>query len=485
MIKYILKRIWITLPTLLVISLLTYFISINAPGDPVEVMLNRAEGSGSLHVKGSPSDKEYNELRHLLGFDLPLFYFSLTDATESDTLYKISKAEHRKSLKRMSNRYGNWDHVSAYYLSIKQADEILEKAMIKSVSDSFPADAEKILSLKTGIYGLYAQTDEITTKDKIEKIVNEIQSNYLLNQSLQNTLSLKINVIRDGFNKVITEKNPYQKYIPAFNWYGFNNQYHNWITNFIIGDFGISYQDKRPVASIIKSALSKTLGISLTSILIAYLIAIPLGIHAAVNKDSIKEKTITTTLFILYSLPNFWIATMLVVFLCGGDYFSWFPAPGSAPIPDDAPFWYKFTESIYRLILPLFCWTYGSLAFISRQMRGGILSSISQDYIRTARAKGLTEEQIIKRHALKNSLLPIITLFASIFPLAISGAFVIENIFNISGMGKLSLDALYARDYPVIFTIMMFTAILTIMGNLISDILYSFIDPRITYNASN
>ena len=172
---------------------------------------------------------------------------------------------------------------------------------------------------------------------------------------------------------------------------------------------------------------------------------------------------------------------MLVIFLCGGDYLSWFPAPGGAPIPDDAPLWYKFSEGAYRLILPLFCWTYGSLAFISRQMRGGILASITQDYIQTARAKGLNEKQIVWKHALKNSLLPVITLFASIFPLAISGSFVIETIFNIPGMGKLSLDALYARDYPIIFTVMMFTAVLTMLGNLIADILYALVDPRITF----
>jgi peptide/nickel transport system permease protein len=227
--------------------------------------------------------------------------------------------------------------------------------------------------------------------------------------------------------------------------------------------------------------MEKTLGLSLMSILLAYLIAIPLGVHSAIKKGTQGEKTITTTLFVLYSLPNFWIATMLVIFLCGGDYLSWFPAPGGSPIPDDAPLWYKFSEGCYRLLLPLFCWTYGSLAFISRQMRGGILASITQDYIQTARAKGLDEKKIIWKHAMKNSLLPVITLFASIFPLAISGSFVIETIFNIPGIGKLSLDALYARDYPIIFTVMMFTAILTMLGYLVADILYALVDPRISY----
>ena len=184
----------------------------------------------------------------------------------------------------------------------------------------------------------------------------------------------------------------------------------------------------------------------------------------------------------LYSLPNFWIGTMLVIYLCGGDYFSWFPAPGADPIPDDAPFSYWITQTLYKSILPLFCWTYGSLAFISRQMRGGMLNVIGQDYIRTARAKGLDEKTVVWKHAFKNSLIPIITLFANVFPYAISGSFVIEFIFQIPGMGKLTLEALNARNYPVIFSSMMFTAILTMVGTLIADILYAVVDPRISFS---
>jgi peptide/nickel transport system permease protein len=171
---------------------------------------------------------------------------------------------------------------------------------------------------------------------------------------------------------------------------------------------------------------------------------------------------------------------MLVFFFCGGDYLSWFPDPNYM-VPEDASFIQRFFTKLYMLILPLFCWTYGSLAFISRQMRGGILQNITQDYIQTARAKGNDERTIVWKHAFKNSLLPVITLFGSIFPIAISGSFVIESIFNIPGMGKLTLDAFASRDYPIIFTVTMFTAILTLIGNLVADVLYVWVDPRISY----
>ena len=465
MLKYIFRRILIFIPTLAAISLLTFFISVNAPGDPVALMLNRADGSQGQNSQNSAVDKYYAELRQQLGFDLPVFYFSLTDATISDTLYRIYEREHKETLKRLSNEYGSWSAVSDYYLSAKRLESELYLFPTNELNFSRIAESKNL------IQKLFENHEE----ENIKKIISNISN------QISDTLENEQSHLQSDFEKMVAEKKSHRKYIPVIHWYGLNNQYHRWIMSFITGDFGISYQDKRPVNDSLFEAMGKTLQISLLSILLAYCIAIPLGVQSAVKKGTRSEKTITTTLFILYSLPSFWIATMLVIFFCGGDYLSWFPAPGSAPIPDDALLWYKFTEGSYRLILPLFCWTYGSLAFISRQMRGGILSNIHQDYIRTARAKGLDEKQIIWKHALKNSLLPLITLFASIFPLAISGSFVVETIFNIPGMGKLSLDALYARDYPIIFTVMMFTAILSMLGNLVSDILYALVDPRISY----
>jgi peptide/nickel transport system permease protein len=134
-------------------------------------------------------------------------------------------------------------------------------------------------------------------------------------------------------------------------------------------------------------------------------------------------------------------------------------------------------------VLPLFCWTYGGLAFVSRQMRGSMINSLSQDYIRTAKAKGVSERGVLWKHSFKNSLLPIITLFASVFPLAISGSIVLEIIFSIPGMGKLAFDALGARNYPVVYTVVMFSAVVTMLGYLVADICYALVDPRISYSS--
>ncbi|MEZ5021989.1 MAG: ABC transporter permease [Chitinophagales bacterium] len=183
----------------------------------------------------------------------------------------------------------------------------------------------------------------------------------------------------------------------------------------------------------------------------------------------------------MYSLPNFWIATLLIIYLCSPENLHWFPAYGLGEFKEGMNFFQKLGVRAYHIVLPLFCWTYGSLAFLSRQMRGGMLNVLSQDYIRTARAKGLEENKVIYKHAFRNSLLPIITIFGNVLPAMISGAIVIEVIFSLPGMGRMLLDAIVFKDYPVVFTLVLLTAFLTMLGYLIADILYAVVDPRISY----
>ena len=247
---------------------------------------------------------------------------------------------------------------------------------------------------------------------------------------------------------------------------------------FIRFDFGKNYE-LQPVSEVIKGGLFWTVLLSFCSILLTYSIAIPLGVYSAKRKGSTADNLISTVLFMLYSLPNFWVATLMIVYLC--EVLGWFPVFGLGDVAADATFLETFQTRAYHLILPLFCWTYPSLAFLSRQMRGGMLVTLSQDFIRTARAKGLSEKMVIWKHGFRNSLLPIITLFANVFPRMVSGSIVIEVIFGIPGMGKIMLDAINSSDFPTVFTMVMLTALLTMIGYLIADILYALVDPRIRY----
>ncbi len=274
----------------------------------------------------------------------------------------------------------------------------------------------------------------------------------------------------------------------TFRWNGTHNQYHLWMADMLHGNFGVSFQDQRPVLDKILERVPITAFLSIISIVLSFLIAIPIGIYSAgkSRENSTIDKGVSTTLFILYSLPTFWIATMLIIFFGGGDFLSWFPNNGLHG--NDYPYasWLANTgDLLWHLVLPVICYTYPTLAYLSRMMRGSMLDVIRQDYIRTARAKGLAEKIVVYKHALRNSLIPIVTIVGGILPSLVSGSLIIESIFTIPGLGLLEWNALTARDYPVILAVFTIGAVLTLIGILISDILYSVVDPRIAYSSNS
>lgn len=472
MLKYIFKRVLIFIPTLIVISLMTFVISINAPGDPVETMLNQNMGGDGQSGEKLANEQTYIDKRKELGFDLPLFYFSFTNKTYPDTLYKIPRKAHRETLQRLSYEYGVWENVGQYYKNLQKLELKVFEVMPNEENSS------KLRKIKDNLSSLYLTYEE----DKIKQTVENIELDIFKDKNIKLSVEKEFFDFKNSYDHMLVDKKTINRYIPTIYWYGLKNQYHQWISNFVVGEFGISYQDKRPVSSKIFDALKWSMILSILSIVIAYMVAIPLGVRSAVDKGKTSEKIITTGLFLLYSLPNFWVATMLIQYLGDGDGLGWFPTHGLGELPETAPYWDRFFETAYHFILPLFCLTYASFAFISRQMRGGMLNVLEMDYIRTARAKGLKKQVVVWKHAFRNSLIPIITLFANIFPAAISGSFIIEVIFSIPGMGQLTLQAIFQRDYPIVFTVLMFSSILTLVGILIADIMYAFVDPRISFS---
>ena len=258
-------------------------------------------------------------------------------------------------------------------------------------------------------------------------------------------------------------------------------QYWRWIGKLARLDFGRSYKDNRPVIQRIRERLPVTLQLNIISLLLTYLIAIPIGIYSSTHQHSAGDKAATVTLFILYSLPSFWVATILILFLCGGDYLHWFPLTGLQSLGSEhLTLFHRLLDRIWHMVLPIACLTYAELAFVSRQMRAGMLETIRQDYIRTARAKGLTERAVVYRHALRNSLIPIVTLLGLLLPEMLGGSVIIESIFTIPGMGQLGFEAILYRDYPVVMAISTIAAFLTLVGILLSDFAYALVNPTIS-----
>jgi peptide/nickel transport system permease protein len=261
-------------------------------------------------------------------------------------------------------------------------------------------------------------------------------------------------------------------------------QYKIWLLELARWNFGTSFKDHRPVWDKIKEALPITLTLNLIEILIVYFISIPLGVFSAMRRESVADKSVMVMLFLLYSLPSFWVATLLLMYFAGGDYFDWFPIAGiMSDGAESLPLGQKLLNIAWHLVLPVTVMVYGSFAFLTRFSRTTMLEVIKQDYIRTARAKGLPYKQAIWRHGFRNSLIPLITLMGTLLPALLGGSIIIEQIFSIPGMGRLAFESVLARDYPTIMAIATLSALLTLVSLLLSDLAYVWVDPRVSFKA--
>lgn len=260
-------------------------------------------------------------------------------------------------------------------------------------------------------------------------------------------------------------------------------QYASWLGRLVTFDFGVSYRDQRPVSDKILETLPITLQLNIISIFLIYVISVPIGVYSSTHQNTLGDSFVTLALFILYSLPSFWVAMLLILYLGGGNYLDVFPIYGIESLGAERLPWHAWLwDRFMHLVLPVFCLTYGGLAGLSRYARAGMIETIRQDYIRTARAYGFSEKVVVYKYALRNSLIPIITLMGTLLPALIGGSVIIERIFSIPGMGRLTFDAILSRDYPVIMGTLSVSAFLTLLGLLLSDILYAVVDPRIKYD---
>ena len=256
-------------------------------------------------------------------------------------------------------------------------------------------------------------------------------------------------------------------------------QYWSWLKKLVRGDLGTSFSsDHRPVADKILERLPITITINVLSLLIIIALAVPMGVLSAVHQDSLFDKVTAVIVFIGFAVPTFWLALLLMIFF--GIHLGWLPISGLRSLNYEyLSAWGQLTDLARHLILPVFISAFGGLAGLSRYMRANMLEVIRQDYILTARAKGLSERQVIYRHALRNALLPAITILGLSIPGLIGGSVIFETIFAIPGMGQLFYMSVMARDYPTVMGILLIGAMLTLVGNLIADISYAVADPRI------
>ncbi len=249
-------------------------------------------------------------------------------------------------------------------------------------------------------------------------------------------------------------------------------QYWEWASRLLTGDWGRSYRDQAPVLDVIGSHLFATLELMATAILIAVLLGVWIGVMGAVRRYSFADMLATVGAMVALSIPTFWFG--LVVIYIFSVRLQWLPAGNMYTVGDGS-----LLDFLHHLIAPALVLALVEVAVWSRYMRASMIDVINQDYIRTARAKGLPERRVLIRHALRNALLPMITLAGLELPTLLGGALVTETVFTWPGMGRLFLDSLGYRDYPVVMGILMVSALLVLLGNLLADILCAVADPRI------
>ena len=258
-------------------------------------------------------------------------------------------------------------------------------------------------------------------------------------------------------------------------------QYFNWLARLVKLDFGRSFIDDELVITKIKARIPITFTISLLSMFLIFLIAVPIGVFSAVYEGTLFDRIMTVFVFIGFAMPTFWLALLLMKYF--GVTLNWLPVSGIRSLQfEQYSFWGKLIDYARHLILPVGISAFTGLAGISRYMRTNMLGVLRQDYIRTAKAKGLPDNRVYFKHALKNAMLPVITILGLSLPGLIGGSVIAESIFAIPGMGKLFYDAVMSRDYPLIMGVLIIGAFLTLLGNLLADTAYCLADPRIRFS---
>lgn len=257
-------------------------------------------------------------------------------------------------------------------------------------------------------------------------------------------------------------------------------QYINWLGRFIRLDFGQSFIDNRPVMDKVLERLPATLLLNITAMTVVFFLGVLIGVTSALYRNSMYDRWMTVFTFIGYSMPAFWLA--LILMLVFGVVLGWLPVSGLASIDfSGMGLMEKAGDIAAHMVLPVFVTALGGLASISRYVKSSMVETLTQPYIKAAYAKGLPETRIIFKNALKNSLLPVITLLGLSLPGLIGGSFIFETIFAWPGMGRLAYESAVSFDYPVIMGVVTIAAFLTLLGNLLADIAYALVDPRIRY----
>jgi peptide/nickel transport system permease protein len=256
-------------------------------------------------------------------------------------------------------------------------------------------------------------------------------------------------------------------------------QFWDWLDNLIHLNFGYSYIQNLPVSELIAQNLPHTLELIGLSLIFSFILAVPVAVYQATRRNTLGDYILTTVNLFLYAMPGFWLGTLLIIFFAIDLH--WFPVGGISSL-NVAPGWPQIWSQLYHMFLPALVLSIGSVAGWSQYLRSSILDVVTQDFVRTARAKGLSPSVVMYKHIMRNALIPVITLFGLSLPALVSGAVIIEDVFNYPGMGLLYFNSATQYDFPTLLALLVIVSAFTVIGNLVADLLYGMVDPRVRYD---
>lgn len=477
--NFIVKRLLWSIPTLLAIVLVGFVLLVYTPGDPVKTVLHLSDSDDPLKPVSPNIEKQKREWEDKLGLNLPLFYFTIQSGALPSDLYEITNKKEQNTIRALCLKTGDSQQVFQY----RRLLDSFHLTFLKDVK-SIPANekdsyAERIAELTSRYNTLLYETDLVKIKNLQGGLVAITYFGYF-KESYRAAIRLQdVHLESGNLSKV---------FIPSIQFHS-QSRFHQWLfgdgkysKGILRGDFGISYVSQEPITNHIYKNLFWSVLFSGFGIIMAYLISIPIGIRSAIHNNSFGERLITVFLFILYAIPVFFMGTLLQTFLANNQYLHIFEPTGIQPIRGFKPnsnLIERIWQSLPYMILPIICFTYSSIAFLTKLTKTAVLETLNQPYIQTAKAKGLPFKTIIYKHAFRNALIPLITVFANIFPVLVGGSVIVETIFTIPGMGTEMFSSYFSNNIPVIISIFTLTGIFTVVGFFISDILYLIVDPRI------
>lgn len=455
MFRYVLKRLMLLLPTLWIICSLVFILSRIVPGTCLDVELERTSQSFSSGPKSIIPESQTLP---------PLFYFSVHSWAEPDSLYQFRPELHQTFLRNLILESGNWPAVAGFYHAF-----ILLQTHTETLSN--PAEDLLLSRIRRTFY--------LKTQNSVVQSIAVIKDLAQQHNAPQAYLA-RINLVQNKLKQIKIKPQHAWALIPAFTWHGTNNQYHSWLTTFITGDLGDSCRDQRPVNTIIAEAFFNTIFISVLSLGLIFFLALELSIWLNKTTYTKWRSPVLAILYALDSIPLFIIALTLLTLFASSAYLNLFPAYGiGANVPANVPVYLTWLYQLPFLALPVISLTIVNLPYVTGQIQQAIEQVNGRTFILTAKAKGLPEHSVLRRHVVRNALMPVITLLTGFLPALVTGAVVIEIIYAVPGMGRLLQETILARDYPVLLGIVLYLGLVKVLSHIIADILYYLADPRI------